>query len=242
MSMTYKTLGVIGGLGPAATSHFMELVIHMTQAQADQEHLDMIVYHAPSIPDRNSYILDHTRPSPLPHLIRLGQQLSQQGVGCIAIPCVTAHCFYEDLRREVSVPILHGIEATASLLRDAGIQKVGIMATTGTVQTQLFQNKLTALGIEPIVPDQATQKDVMHLIFDCIKADRPADMAVFRRVEDRLRGRGAQVILLGCTELSLIKRDNALGPGFLDVLEVLARQAVLQCGAPLKEEYQQLIT
>ncbi len=242
MPMTYKTLGVIGGLGPAATTHFMELVIHMTRADKDQAHLDMIVYHAPSIPDRNSYILDHTHPSPVPPLVRLAQQLSQQGVGCIAIPCVTAHCFYEDLSQAASAPILHAVEATAALLRDAGIRKVGIMATTGTVQTQLFQEKLQALGIEPVVPDEAAQKDVMHLIFDCIKADRPADMAAFRRVEDQLRSRGAQVILLGCTELSLVKRDNAIGPGFLDVLEVLARQAVLQCGAPLKEEYQQLIT
>lgn len=237
-----KVLGVIGGLGPIATSHFMELVICMTDAQRDQDHLDMIVYHAPSIPDRSSYILDTTLPSPLAPMIEFVERLAMQQVACIAIPCVTAHYFHADLSRSISVPIIHAVEETALHLKSVGAQHVGIMATDGTIASRLFQNHLENLGITPIIPSPCAQKDVMHLIFNCIKANRPADMQRFSRVAQELRENGAEVIILGCTELSLIKRDSHIGAGFLDALEVLAQQSVLRCGAPLKEEYRCLIT
>lgn len=237
-----RTLGVIGGLGPIATSHFMELIIRMTDAQRDQQHLDMVIYHTPSIPDRSSFILDPTLPSPLEPMIDLGRRLSEQGVGCIAIPCITAHYFHETLSNAISAPIIHAPQETAIHLKKAGIRKVGIMATDGTVSSGIFQKELEKRGITRVIPSAERQKDVMHLIFDCIKANRPADMARFRQVAEELRENGAEVIILGCTELSLVKRDHYIGAGFLDALEVLAQQAVLRCGAPLKEKYHCLIT
>lgn len=237
-----RTLGVIGGLGPIATSHFMELVIRMTDARTDQQHLDMIIYHTPSIPDRSSFILDPSRPSPLEPMINLGRRLSEQGVGCIAIPCVTAHYFHDRLSDEITAPIIHAAEETAIHLEREGIRKVGIMATDGTVASGIFQRQLERRGITRVIPSEERQKDVMHLIFECIKANKPADMYRFRRVAQELRENGAEVIILGCTELSLIKRDHWIGPGFLDALEVLAQQAVVWCGAPLKETYRCLIT
>ena len=242
MPQNQQVLGVIGGLGPIATSHFMELVIRMTDAQRDQDHLDMIVYHTPSIPDRSSYILDNSLPSPLDPMIELGQRLSRQQVACIAIPCVTAHYFHEELSRSISAPIIHAVEETAAHLKSAGIHHAGIMATDGTVSSRLFQDRLESLGITPVLPSPSAQQDVMHLIFNCIKANRPADMSRFHRVAQELREQGAEVIILGCTELSLIKRDEDIGCGFLDALEVLAQQSVLRCGAALKEEYRCLIT
>lgn len=235
-------LGVIGGLGPIATSHFMELIIRMTDAQRDQQHLDMIIYHTPSIPDRSSYILDPSLPSPLDPMIDLGRRLSKQNVGCIAIPCVTAHYFHDQLSSEIPAPIIHAVEETAIHLQAGGIKKAGIMATDGTVSSGLFQQQLAKRGITRVIPSEDGQKDVMHLIFDCIKANKPADMERFHRVARELRENGAEVIILGCTELSLIKRDHDIGKGFLDALEVLAQQSVLRCGAPLKDEYRCLIT
>jgi len=116
------------------------------------------------------------------------------------------------------------------------------MATTGTVTSGLFQKRLEQMGVESVSPSEDRQKDVMHLIFDCIKANRSADMERFYLVEEELRDKGAEVIILGCTELSLIKRDHDIGPGFLDALEVLAQRSVIRCGARIKEEYRCLIT
>ena len=237
-----QTLGVIGGLGPIATAHFMELIIRMTEAGTDQEHLDMIIYNRPSIPDRTSYILDPANPSPLPEMIRVGKALGRQGAKLIAIPCMTAHYFHRELAENIEVPIVHAIHETAVHLKKHGISRAGIMATDGTIRSKLFQQELQKHGIEPVIPGEKGQKCVMSIIYDDIKANKPAEMDKFRFASDELRSMGAQAIILGCTELSLVKRDCAIGAGYLDAMEVLAQTCVVRCGGKLKEAYQELIS
>ncbi len=237
-----KMLGVIGGLGPMATAYFMELVTDMTDAATDQEHLQMLIYSAPSIPDRTRYILDNTSKNPLPEMLRIGNVLAQQGAEQIAIPCVTAHYFFEELESGIPIPVINGVRETALHLKNYGITKAGIMATDGTVKSRVFHRELEKQGIEAIVPSADRQADVMSLIFDDIKAGKPADMTKFAGIAKQLQDNGAQAIILGCTELSLIKRDHAIGPGFLDAMEILAQQAIVQCGKPLKENYRSLIS
>ena len=236
------TLGVIGGLGPIATAHFMELVIRMTEADTDQEHLDMILYNRPSIPDRTGYILDPSKPNPLPEMIRVGNALARQGAKLIAIPCMTAHYFHRDLTRYIETPIVHAIHETAVHLKKHGITKVGIMATDGTVRSKLFQQELQKHGITPVIPGEQGQKCVMSVIYDDIKANRPAEMDKFDFAAKDLREQGAEAIILGCTELSLVKRDYPIGAGYLDAMEVLAQTCVRMCGGKLKEAYQNLIS
>ena len=236
------TLGVIGGLGPIATAHFMELVIRMTEADTDQEHLDMILYSRPSIPDRTGYILDPSKPNPLPEMIRVGNALARQGAKLIAIPCMTAHYFHRDLTRYIEAPIVHAIHETAVHLKKHGITKVGIMATDGTVRSKLFQQELLEHGITPLIPGEQGQKCVMSVIYDDIKANRPAEMDKFDFAAKDLREQGAEAIILGCTELSLVKRDYPIGAGYLDAMEVLAQTCVRMCGGKLKEAYQNLIS
>ena len=236
------TLGVIGGLGPIATAHFMELIIRMTEADTDQEHLDMIIYNRPSIPDRTGYILDSTRPNPLPEIIRVGNSLTRQGAKLIAIPCMTAHYFHRELTRYIEAPIVHAIHEVAVHLKKHGITRAGIMATDGTIRSKLFQQELQKHGIEPVIPGEKGQKCVMSIIYDDIKANKPAEMDKFRFASDELRSMGAQAIILGCTELSLVKRDCAIGAGYLDAMEVLAQTCVVRCGGKLKEAYQELIS
>ena len=236
------TLGVIGGLGPIATAHFMELIIRMTDARTDQEHLDMILYNRPSIPDRTSYILDPTKPNPLPEMIRTGNALARQGAKLIAIPCMTAHHFHRELTRYIEAPIVHAIHETAVHLKKHGITRAGIMATDGTIRSKLFQRELARHGIEAIIPGEAAQKCVMSIIYDDIKANRPADLEKFDFASSELRRSGAEAIILGCTELSLVKRDCPIGAGYLDAMEVLAQTCVIRCGGKLKEEYQNLIS
>ena len=237
-----QTLGVIGGLGPIATAHFMELVIRMTEADTDQEHLDMILYNRPSIPDRTGYILDQSKPNPMPQMIQVGNALASQGAKLIAIPCMTAHYFHRELTRYIEAPIVHAIHETAAHLKKHGITKVGIMATDGTIRSRLFQLELEKHGMEAIIPGSEGQKCVMSVIYDGIKANRPAGMDKFDLASRDLREQGAQAIILGCTELSLVKRDYAIGPGYLDAMEVLAQVCVIRCGGKLKEEYQELIS
>lgn len=242
MSENRKILGVIGGLGPIATAHFMELCINMTDARTDQEHLPMIVYNMPFVPDRTAYILDNTKENPLPKMLEIGKNLCNQGAACVAIPCMTAHYFFEELEAGIPAPVLNGVRETVLHLKENGITKVGIMATDGTVRSGIFHRELLAQGLQPVVPGQEAQEDVMHLIFNNVKAGKSAEMDRFYAAAEDLRHQGAQAIILGCTELSLIKRDREIGPGFVDAMEVLAREALRACGRPVKEEYTCLIT
>ncbi len=225
-----------------ATAYYMELVIEMTNVATDQEHLPMIVYSRPDTPDRTQYILGLSARSPVPSIIETGRKLADQGVEAIAIPCITAHYFHDEIQKNVDVPILHLVRETVKHLKENHISRVGVMATDGTIQSGLFQKELAKENMEAVIPTPARQKDVMHLIYQNVKAGIPADMDVFNRVVEELRMDGAQAIVLGCTELSIIKRDYPLGEGFLDAMEVLAKVAIESCQAPLKPQYRCLIT
>lgn len=233
-------LGIIGGLGPMATVYFMEKIISMTEADEDQKHIPMLVAHVPQVPDRTAYILDNTKPSPVPPMIRAGQFLEQNGASELAIPCITAHSFHKEMQDALSVPLINGVEETARYLDQKGMEKVGIMATEGTVHTGLFTRALGDKGMKVIVPDRRHQGYVSDLIYKDIKAGRTPDKAKIENVREHLLGMGAQVILLGCTELSII--DKALTPRslYLDVMEVLARTCVQRFGK-LKKEYRELL-
>lgn len=236
-----KILGIIGGLGPMATAYFMQLLTQMSEAVTDQQHMELLIHSKPSIPDRTQYILGNSHKSPLPAMQEIGRELAAQGAQLLAIPCITAHYFQQELEKAAGIPVLHAIDETADYLRAEGIQRAGIMATDGTVASRLFQDRLKAFDIEAIVPPAKEQEQIMKMIYKEVKAGIPISRPVFEAVADCLFEQGAEVNLLGCTELSIIKRDNPLSAGFVDVMEVLARKAVQECGQ-LKVQYRHLIT
>lgn len=235
-----KTLGVIGGLGPMATAYYMQLVIEMTEALSDQEHFPMIIYSMPQIPDRTRYLLGLSEESPLEPIVNCAKALERDGADVIAIPCITAHAMHEQIQDGSNIPVIHAIEECVTYLKENNIQRVGLEATDGTIKTRVFQDKLEAAGIEVVLPNKEMQANVMDIIYKNVKAGLPVDMEAFSQVEAQLVKDGAQVIILGCTELSMVKRDYPLAPIYLDALEVLARAAVLRCGT-LRRGKQHLI-
>lgn len=240
--MDKKTLGVIGGLGPMASAYFLELVTKMTDAATDQEHIDVLLYSHPATPDRTAYILDKTKKSPVPAMTKAGQSLANAGAGCIAIPCMTAHCFHKELTENIDAPVIHALEEVALYLRKRSIKKVGLLATAGTVKANVFQEILDRYGVETIVPSEEEQAGIMTLIYDQIKAGKTADLKLLQAASRQVREKGAEVVILGCTELSLLKGEYPMEAGVLDVLDVLARASVLACGYPVKPEFSELIT
>lgn len=230
-------LGVLGGLGPMATAYYLELVISMTDAKRDQDHPEIIVLNIPSIPDRTAYILGRSSENPVVPMVELGQQMKDMGATVIATPCITAHYFHDQLQDGIGLPVIHAIRCCTDALKQQGIHRVGLMATDGTVQSGIFQREVESAGMEIVLPSSDGQTKVMSIIYDYVKAGISPDMALFEDVRRELLHNGAQVIVLGCTELSLLKKDHDLGRGILDALEVLARESVLACGKSVKSEY-----
>jgi aspartate racemase len=234
-------LGIIGGLGPLATAYYYELLTTMSEVSHDQDHLEIVIHSCPQIPDRTKYILNHEEENPLDMMIEVAQGLENQGVDLIGIPCITASYFHTELSHEIHIPIIHLIEEVCDYLQRNHIECVGIMATDGTIEAHLFQDELEKRHIRYVIPYQETQKDVMHLIYQDIKLGHEIEMDRFQRVSDELFDKGAQVIILGCTELPIIKKEKHLDERYLDVLEILAAVSLQRCQMKIKDEYRYLI-
>ncbi len=223
--MSNYTLGVIGGMGPMATALFLQMIIEHTDAACDQEHMPMVVRHLPNIPDRTAFILGNSDESPAPYIKEAALQLQADGVTEIAVPCVTSHFFHDEIQNALSIPMMDGVEEAAYRLQELGHKKVGIMATSGTVTSGLFTKALEAYGMECMYPDETHQGYVMDIIYDCVKSNKTADEQKVKQVLSHLKEKGTEIVVLGCTELSLIPKEFLEGET-LDVMETLALKCI----------------
>ncbi len=235
-----KKLGIIGGLGPMATIYFMELIVKMTKADTDRDHIPMIVYNYPDTPDRTAYLLDNSKENPYPYISDMAKLLKEQGCDYFAMPCITAHFFSEDLKALLGDGFISMIDEVARYLCSKNIKTVGLMATDGTVQSKVFEQTLNKYDIKVVTPDYNDQRLVMKTIYDEVKAGKPVNVENMYIVKNHLKKQGAELVLLGCTELSVVKGQYPLDPEFFDVLEILASRCVEQCGGDLTYEYSYL--
>ena len=230
------SLGVIGGLGPMATACFLELLTSMTEASCDQEHIETIIYSKPSIPDRTAFILGESPDDPVPEIIEIARKLENEKVSAIAVPCVTASYFRDRISSEIKTPMYHGVDRTVSVMKDLGITNVGIMATSGTVRTGILSDALGKERISATVPDDIFQAKVMSLIYDYVKKGISAPLPLLYEVYDHLKKMGAECVLFGCTELSVINMRSDLEGDFFDILQMLAEESVTASGGRLKRK------
>lgn len=224
-----KTLGIIGGLGPMASAYFLELITSLTNAKTDQEHLDIILFSRPNVPDRTQFILDNSNPSPAPSMIETAKTLQGLGAKYICAPCVTSHYIFDEIKANISVPLINMIDETAAALKAKSCKKAGILATSGTIKSQLFQSALKKEGIAHAVPDDHAQEIVMNAIYNEVKAGKAVNINSFKNATENLFSKGCDFIILGCTELSIINKEFELDERHVDALEILAKKCIELC-------------
>src|SRR5690625_3318759 len=160
-----KVLGIIGGVGPLATMFIGEKIVRLTDAEKDQDHVNMIITNNTNIPDRTAYILGKSSDNPVPVIISDANKLKGAGAEVLIIPCNTAHSFYDKIQSSIDLPLINMIHETAEYARHSGSQKIGILATTGTITTEIYQKESTGMGMNPIIPNEKVQEIVMSLIY-----------------------------------------------------------------------------
>lgn len=207
-------LGIIGGLGPLASSYLYEMITKKTNAKKDQDHLNIILLSHPSIPDRTKYILKESTDSPLPFLIEDAKILEKLGVKMISIPCNTSCYFHEKLKKEINIPISNLVKNTVKYLKEKNIKNVAILATEGTIKSKLYQKELEKENISYITPNI---DKVMEIIYDYIKAGKEVTNELFNECIKNIK---TDAFILGCTELSLLKSELNLTDKFIDPLEI----------------------
>lgn len=236
----HRPVGVIGGVGPAATVYFLDMVVRLTQADRDQDHIDMVVLQHASIPDRTAYIVGESTENPGPVMAEDARRLERLGVDFLVLPCNTAHHFTDEVEAAVTVPLLNIVGETVAEAgrRVPGLRRLGVLATTGTARAGVYQRAAARAGVECVLPDDDDQALVMRIIYEQVKAGRPVDHAALEGVIGRLRGAGAQAVVLGCTELSVAAADSGLlerDRGVVDSLDALARATILRAGRSVRE-------
>lgn len=228
-----EKLGIIGGLGPAATAQLFSQIVKYTDAQRDQDHLDITILNRPSIPDRTAYLLGKPGAASFVDPMRQAAcELEEAGCTVLATPCNTAHARLDQIAaplkdaRFVSMPA-----STARFAKERGCARVGILATDGALAAGVYQGACDECGIEAVVPGPDVQAKVMSIIYDDVKAGRVADPAKVSSVCDAMIEAGCDGIILGCTELSLLGLPRIVrGIPVIDALDVLAWRCVVECG------------
>jgi len=228
------TLGIVGGMGVQATALFYEKLINLQRVSKEQDYVDALIFSKSSIPDRTAYIIGHSDEDPALAINHAVQLLRAAGCGCIVIPCVTSHYFWDAFDHADNAPLLHMPTITARGVAQYGYKKVGLLATSGTIQGRLFHDALASYNVDIILPNKATQIQLMDYIY-AVKQGNAADPQFICNIAATLHQHGVQAIILGCTELSIGNIGSNTGNlvPFIDALDLLAQSALDFCKQPL---------
>jgi len=225
-----KTIGIIGGMGPMATVDLFGKIVANTQAACDGDQLRVLIDNNTAIPDRSAAILSGGE-SPLPQMQKSARLLEQMGADLLVIACNTAHHYYKEIAGAVSIPVLDMIAITLEECIAQGYTCAGLLSTTGTVKAGVYGQVFSKSSCRCILSDEEEQGAVMEAIYK-YKADSTVrDTGAIAAAAEQLRDRGAQAIILGCTELPLIASAGpALPLPLLDPTLLLARRAIREAG------------
>ncbi len=226
--ITSKTVGVLGGLGPAATLDFYAKVIALTPAARDQDHLHLIIDSNPAVPNRNEAVAG-TGPSPGPALVAMAERLERAGADFLVMVCNAAHAYQGDIEAAVSVPFVSIIKETcdAAVRKVPGLKKVGVLGSSGCLDAGLYQTAFAERGVRAIVPEGADREIFMTLLYRIKAGDKGADVQdTMRALAESLIGEGAQAIVAGCTEVPLVLSRDSLPCPLINSTDVLAERTV----------------
>ena len=233
-----KTIGILGGMGPLATADLFQKIVLLTKADTDREHIRVYIDSNANIPDRTAAILSGGE-DPVPEMASALRHLEVCGADCIIMPCNTAHYFLPRLQAMTKIPFLSILTAAAEACKAQFPGKtVGILATRGTLAANLYQEALAQAGVPYLVPDAPAQDALMRVIYDGVKAGKGPDSyrADFLTVLEQMSAGGAEVFLLGCTELPLAAEALNIALPTVDPTAELAKAAIRFCGYGVREE------
>jgi aspartate racemase len=226
-----RVVGIIGGMGPEATVELMRRVIAHTPAEDDADHVHLIVESNPKIASRIAHLIDRTGTDPTAELIRIARNLEQAGADALAMPCNTAHYYAAPIREAVAIPLLDMVELTVDELacRRPGA-RVGLLASSAVHRAGVYAGALEHRGLTAALPRR--QDDLMTLIRGVKRGNAGSRAArELAAIGGELKEH-ADVILIACSELSLISAELAAAAPTVDSLDVLTQAIIDFAGAP----------
>ena len=228
-----KKLGILGGMGPAASAEFVNRLIAQTSASCDQEHIPFVLWSDPRVPDRSTS-LRNKDDLPLSWLLDGIRGLKSAGCNCIVIPCNTAHFWFDEMKKHASwnSKIIHIVDSVVDALQDVNVTNstIGIIGTQATIELGLYQYKLNKLGWNCITPTKEEMNTLVQPAINLIKANNnEAAQPLIMTVVNRLIDSGAKAVVLGCTELPLaVKQTEEKGIPLINSIDSLVKSALIE--------------
>lgn len=233
MKKNEKTVGIIGGMGPEATVDMMSRVIRATPAKDDIDHIRMLVDNNPKIPSRINAIIEGTGESPAPCMIEMARNLVAWGADFLVIPCNTAHFYYNAVQSAVDVPVLNMIDLAVNTIitENPKVRRPGILASTGVLMTGLYEKRFEKKGLELITPSDPVQEKVMTAIRQ-IKTGHfgNREIEAVNAAAGELTAAKADVLIVACTELSIISSALESDVRLYDTSQILAEAVAATAG------------
>ncbi len=235
--MEQKRLGIIGGMGPKATSVFFEKIIENTVAHRDQDHIDMVILNHTSLPDRTTAILNNTEEEFIEAIAKDIKLLEAAGVANIAIPCNTSHYFYDRIQQMTKINIINMIEETIKEIHGkyGENSKIGILATNGTIKTGIYKSGCENYNMKLQNPNDCQQGQIMNIIYNNVKGDMDVDGSELEAlIQELIIEEKCSIVILACTELSCIPLSPETAKMSIDAMDVLVRKSIELSGKKVK--------
>lgn len=219
-----KLIGILGGLGPLATINIQEKIIKNTKASKDQKHIKTITFSDPKIPNRSNFI-NCEGPSPIPYIIKDLKKLEYLGSDFLIIACATSYAFLSEIKKQIKKPVINIIDETIHyILKRFKAKKIGILASSGSIKTKIYQKPLISAGFNIIDLPNIFQEKYVNKAINDIKANRlkQAEEKILKAI-DFFAANKADLVILGCTELPIVidskKIRNII---IIDINEIIA--------------------
>jgi len=222
-----KTLGIIGGMGPAATLDLFNKILKATPAKRDQDHVHIIIDNFPQIPDRTAFLLGKGA-NPLPYILKSVRTLEKAGVDVLCMPCNTAHYFVEDIRKATPLPFISIIESTLNEIRSRfkNSKNIGLLATDGTIIGRVYHNIFEVEGDKIIAPLEEKQHEVMKIVYSIKAGKMEENVQTFEEIIEHMKFLGSELVILGCTELPILLKYFKPSLPVIDATSCLAKEIV----------------
>ncbi len=230
-----KTIGILGGMGPEATAFMFNLFIKEAKTEKDQDHPKIIIFSNPEIPPRTDAIFKQGE-NPVPYLIKGISLLQNAGADIIVMPCVTAHYFIKDVMKEEDFRFISLLDEAVKWAKThiPGIQKAGLLSSSGTIKSGIFHSAFEEKGIRLITPDENEQKIVMDAIFGKkgIKAGYKSGISreSIVRAAIALINKGAEAVIAGCTEIPLVLKSEDINVPYIEPMHITVTAALKEAG------------
>lgn len=223
-----RTIGIIGGMGPAATVELMSRIIRKTPAEDDRDHVRLLVDSNPKVPSRIAAILEKTGTDPTPTLVAMAKGLEAAGAGLLVMPCNTAHHYHVAIAAAVNIPFISIVDVAVEHLRRNAphARRIGLLASPAVQQTGVYDAALARAGFTPAYPDERVAARLLTIIKDVKAGDAGTAQAAALEEAALVFADSVDAMLVACTELSILPPPDLGAKPLFDTLDLLAAAAI----------------